>query len=63
MCPQLSDPIGGSVTINADIIVPGSRATYSCDDKHQLSGPSVRECQENGTWSEIGPTCESMIVG
>ena len=59
VCPQLSDPIGGSVTISADV-VPGSRAMYSCDDKHQLSGPSVRECQEDGTWSESEPTCEGI---
>ena len=33
---------------------------YSCDDKHQLSGPFVRECQEDGTWSESEPTCEGI---
>ena len=64
MCPQLSDPIGGSVTVGTDVLVPGSRAMYSCDDRHRLSGSSVRECQEDGTWSEIEPTCEgNMIMG
>ena len=58
MCPQLSDLIGGSVTVSAHILVPGSRAMYSCDNRHRLSGSSVRECQEDGTWSEIEPTCE-----
>ena len=46
------------MTVSAHILVPGSRAMYSCDDRHRLSGSSVRECQEDGTWSEIEPTCE-----
>ena len=62
MCPQLNDLIGGSVTISDDALVPGTKAMYSCDDKHRLSGPFVRECQEDGTWSESEPTCEGTYV-
>ena len=64
MCPVLSDPIGGSVTVSAsdDAIVPGTKAIYSCDDQHQLSGHSTRECQEDGTWSESEPTCEGTYI-
>ena len=62
MCPVLSDPIGGSVTVSDDTLVPGTKAMYSCDDKHQLGEPSVRECQEDGTWSESEPTCEGTYI-
>ncbi len=49
-----------TVSTSDDVIVPGSRAMYLCDDNHQLSGSSVRVCQEDGTWSESEPTCEGM---
>lgn len=48
------------MTVDADVLVPGSKATYSCDDNHQLSGLSVRECQDDGTWSETEPTCQGI---
>ena len=38
----------------------GSIANYSCDTGFNLHGPSSRTCQENGTWSNLPPTC---IIG
>lgn len=60
LCPPLSDPIGGSVTIPAGSLVPGSMATYLCNVGRQLIGSANRECQDDGTWSESEPTCETI---
>ena len=40
-------------------ILPGSVATYICNTNHQLRGSPTSECQNDGTWSESEPTCES----
>ncbi|XP_077971284.1 uncharacterized protein LOC120346777 isoform X2 [Styela clava] len=34
---------------------------FVCDSHKQLKGPRKRICNEDGTWSEIQPTCEDVI--
>lgn len=48
------------MSVPAGNLVPGSMAMYSCNVGRQLIGSSVRVCQDDGTWSESEPTCESM---
>ena len=59
ICPQLSSPDGGWVNISIDSdsqILSGSIAIYGCRDGRHLS---IRECQDNGTWSGDEPSCDS----
>ena len=48
-------------------VVFGSRMEYRdkieyiCDGGYMLSGPIVRYCQANGTWSGTNPTCEQVL--
>ncbi len=46
-------------TVNASSIFIGDIATYSCDDGFRVSETTPRICQDNATWSESEPTCES----
>ena len=41
-------------------LVPGSTATHRCDPGYVLVGVSVRNCQADGTWSGVPPTCEPI---
>lgn len=31
---------------------------YECEDGYILNGPTRRQCQSNGKWSGLDPTCE-----
>ncbi|XP_067127384.1 sushi, von Willebrand factor type A, EGF and pentraxin domain-containing protein 1-like [Centruroides vittatus] len=44
-------------------LIPGTVATYSCDDGYQLSGNDTRNCLQNGTWTEANPTCLPVDCG
>lgn len=48
-CPSLSKISNGIVTYNSNLF--GTEATYSCLPGYTLSGPTVRTCTENRTWS------------
>ena len=55
MCPSLTDPKNG--TVNEGGFVPGSIATYTCDSGYSLDGSETRECQDDGNWDGVAPTC------
>ena len=57
-CPVVN-LLNGQVDTTANRF-DGSTANYSCDTGFNLHGPSSRTCQENGTWSNLPPTC---IIG
>ncbi len=38
-----------------------STAHYTCNRGYQLFGPGQRTCTEQGTWSDRGPQCQSII--
>ena len=56
MCPGLSAPENGSVSVSKGEDV-GSIATYTCDEGFKLVGQSTRSCQENGAWDGTEPLC------
>lgn len=45
-----------SLSVNTDI-VPGTVATYECDDGYELFGPHQRECTLRGDWTAEPPFC------
>lgn len=55
MCPTLSDPENGVVTILDDI--PGGVAIYRCNPGLALVGDSNRTCGIDEQWSGEPPTC------
>ena len=62
-CSQLVNPANGLVSVSNTPIVPGSTATYSCDDGHRLiGGSSVRVCSNDGMWTGEEPTCEGSLT-
>ena len=57
-CPLLPNPINGAVAQTG--IVPGSKATYTCDIGFAVVGSGGHTCQEDGKWSvSSAPICEA----
>ena len=57
MCPLLSID-DGEVTYSDDSRIEGTVATYDCNVGFEISGNTMRTCQENGSWDGSEPTCE-----
>ena len=57
-CGQLPTPMNGTKTGNVTIYA--SVMMFSCNFGHNLTGSSVRTCQQNGTWSGIEPICNGQ---
>ena len=55
VCPDLSDPSNGSVTMNGSRM--GDSAVYSCDDEFELVGDEMRTCMRYSEWSGEAPVC------
>ncbi|XP_064407236.1 sushi, von Willebrand factor type A, EGF and pentraxin domain-containing protein 1-like isoform X2 [Halichondria panicea] len=70
MCPDLADPINGTVTFSADGLAPfmlATVATYSCEPGYGLNSTSTRTCVDLsgetdpvGTWDGEAPTCSAI---
>ncbi len=58
-CPTLNAPDDGEVNMTGN--VEGSVATYSCGTGYNVTGLSQRECESNGKWSGMEPTCERKL--
>ena len=59
MCRNLTDPENGMVEVDVDNLL----ATYSCNEGFEVMGPMFRNCQQNGNWSGIEPTCVCKSKG
>lgn len=58
LCPLLSDPRWGSVTINYNPGINTYEAEYHCEDGKSLNGDERRYCSDNTRrWSGQEPTC------
>ena len=55
LCPELSDPVNGSVTLTGHS--SGDKVNYTCNSGFALDGVSVLTCQSNGEWDNPPPTC------
>ena len=55
VCPELSDPVNG--TVEQTVYGLKQTATFSCDPGFGLVGTQVLTCQENGTWNNQPPVC------
>ena len=59
LCPALTMPDHGSIVTNG--LTYGSMATYSCNTGYSIEGQNIRNCQSDGDWSGIIPTCNPVI--
>lgn len=57
VCPHLTPPRNGKVSVSGR--AAGDTATYTCQTGFMVSGPTKRECQSTGVWSNVEPVCSS----
>ncbi|VDO92474.1 unnamed protein product [Soboliphyme baturini] len=57
-CSSPAVPKNGGIMLSNQIYKIGSSAYYYCIYGFVIVGRSVRICLENGTWSDLPPTCE-----
>ncbi|KAH3700409.1 hypothetical protein DPMN_075385 [Dreissena polymorpha] len=57
VCPSVSSPVNGKVSLTPPSPVYGSVARYTCDYIYQLSGQATLTCRSDGAWSSPFPTC------
>ena len=55
LCPDLSDPANGMVTVMGTSV--GDTASYTCNDGFELIGSMSVTCTNDGTWSDEPPMC------
>ena len=56
MCPALTDPTNGGVSVPG--LTVNSVATYTCSSGYNLVGDTQRVCMANGEWIGIVPVCQ-----
>ena len=59
VCPGLSDPQNGLVTMTGTNV--GDQATYTCNENFELEGEPTRTCIEPGIWDGTEPACIGML--
>ena len=60
MCPTLTNPGSGSVTVTTDSQT--STATFSCVSGYYVSGQLTITCQTNGNWDSEPPACSKLQI-
>lgn len=55
MCDELPDVDNGQIQLDSPDV--GNVANYSCDQGYVLLGVQRRTCTEDGSWSDIEPSC------
>jgi hypothetical protein len=58
-CKDSPLPLNGNVTFNLTTF--GENATYTCNNGYQISGNTIRTCDNKGNWSGLLPNC--TLVG
>ena len=60
-CPQLSDPVHGSVGPCSNL--PGQACQFSCDQGYVLNGATRRTCNNDGAWTGLQTQCNGEFSG
>ncbi|XP_076319115.1 P-selectin-like isoform X1 [Tachypleus tridentatus] len=61
-CPHPAVPLYSKVSLSQEDRIPGSFATYSCDDGYELFGESTRVCLPDRTWQGDLPSCAVNVA-
>lgn len=59
-CGILSAPQKGFMSVTTTTL--GSLARYRCETGYELTGPDLRECLTDGSWSLQVPVCQCESV-
>jgi len=57
-CDEQIAPVNGAIGCSADVKVPSTTCSFTCDKGYELVGAEQNECQDDGTWSLPVPTCK-----
>ncbi|XP_065178736.1 uncharacterized protein LOC135809334 [Sycon ciliatum] len=58
VCPPVSNPANGAVSLSNEDRVVGTTASFTCNTaSHELIGAAQIECQASGIWSQPPPEC------
>lgn len=65
LCDKLDSFKNGDVKFKqiGKKLIPGTTATYNCNDGYLLSGNNTRSCLQNGTWTGVEPSCLLIDCG
>ena len=55
LCPVLANPLNGVVSVEQRTV--GSTALFQCNSGFATVGTTILQCNANGQWSNISPTC------
>ncbi|CAF4918395.1 unnamed protein product [Pieris macdunnoughi] len=56
-CGHPAVPPNARVSLSNSDIVPGTLATYECDEGYELFGGHQKECTVRGDWKGDSPFC------
>ncbi|XP_023237075.1 CUB and sushi domain-containing protein 3-like [Centruroides sculpturatus] len=61
-CSMPSQSLYSRVNVSDSHLIPGTAASYSCEEGYRLFGSSTRNCLSTGTWSGEEPVCAVNVA-
>ncbi|XP_065177824.1 uncharacterized protein LOC135808547 [Sycon ciliatum] len=60
-CPDPEAPLNGGRAPAFAFFTAGDSVAYTCNLGYQMTGPSSRMCQDDGTWDQALPSCHEIL--
>jgi hypothetical protein len=62
VCDAPVAPSNGTVHVLGDVILPDTKAQYSCQRGFVLVGTDQLSCMDSGQWTRDAPTCQGYFI-